>query len=68
MAVITSAAIGLATAGMAIYQGQQAKKDAKKALEALETPSTDNAYEGIQISTAGTELRREENQSDLRGG
>lgn len=60
MAAITTAAIGLATAGYSIYSGEKQKSDAKKAMENLEVPELKNPYESMRVSTAGSDLIREE--------
>lgn len=62
MAAITSASIGLATAGASIYQGAEQKKKAKAELNAYERQELNNAFENVEISTVGTDLMREEAQ------
>lgn len=61
MAAITSAVISGATAGYSIFNGERQKKEAKKALNALEVPVLENVYEDLPISTQGSDLLREEN-------
>lgn len=74
-AAITTAAIGVASAGYSIYSGEKQKSDAKKAMENLEVPELENPYEDMRISTMGSDLLREEGQrrtatiiDGLRGG
>lgn len=62
MAAITSASIGLATAGYSIYQGEQQKKKAKAELNAYERQELSNAFESVEIPTTGVDLMREESQ------
>lgn len=66
MALGTSAAITAGT-GAAMGLGQTisglfGKKKYQDALDNLEVPELTNAFEGIQISTEGSDLMREENQ------
>lgn len=62
MAAITTAAVGVASSAYTIANAEKQKKDAKKALEGLDVPELDNAFEGISISTEGSDIMREENQ------
>jgi len=62
MTAITSASLGLATAGASIYQGAEQKKKAKSELNAYEKQELNNAFENVKISTVGTDLMREEAQ------
>ena len=62
MAAITTAAIGAATALYSVADGISQKTKAKKALENLNTPEYENASENIQVSTAGSDLIKEEGQ------
>lgn len=60
MAAITSAAVNAGVAGYQIYQGEQAKKKAKAAMNEYERADLENAFEDMQISTVGSDLMREE--------
>lgn len=66
MALGTAAAITTGIGGaMGIGQtisGILGKNKAQKALDNLEVPELNNAFEGISISTEGSDLMREENQ------
>lgn len=66
MALGTAAAITAGVSGaMGIGQtisGIIGKNKAQKALDNLEVPELTNAFEGIEISTEGSDLMREENQ------
>lgn len=75
MAAITTAAIGVATAAYTVYNAEEQKADAKKAMENLEVPELENPYENMRVSTMGSDLLREEGQrrtasviDGLRGG
>lgn len=60
MAAITSAAVSAGVAGYQIYQGEQAKKKAKAAMNEYERADLENAFEDMQVSTLGSDLMREE--------
>jgi hypothetical protein len=63
MAVITGAAIAAGTAAYSISQSVKAakeKKAAARAIDAQKAPELTNAGEGLQVSTLGSDLRREE--------
>lgn len=63
MAVGTAAAmmgVGLATSGYSIFKGAKQNREAKNALNNLETPELTNVYENLPISTLGSNLMREE--------
>lgn len=64
MAAITTVALSAAAAGYQVYQGQQQKKQAQKALNDYDRQDLDtsNPYENMPISTVGSDLLREENQ------
>jgi len=64
MAAITTVALSAAAAGYQVYQGQQQKKKAQKALNDYDRQDLDNSnpYENMPISTVGSDLLREENQ------
>jgi hypothetical protein len=64
MAAITTVAISAAAAGYAVYQGEQKKRQAQKALENYNRQdlTKSNAFEDIPISTVGSDLMREESQ------
>lgn len=51
---------GLAMSGYQMYQGQKNKKAAERAMRNYERQDLVNPYEDMQISTAGTDLMREE--------
>jgi len=63
-AAITTVALSAAAAGYQVYQGQQQKKQAQKALNDYDRQDLDtsNPYENMPISTVGSDLLREENQ------
>lgn len=62
MAAATSLAIaGLGMSAIQIGKGISDTNKAKNALDNLEVPDLDNAFEDIQISTIGSDLMREEN-------
>lgn len=63
MAVITGAAIAAGTAAYSISQSVKAakeKKAAARAIDAQKAPELTNAGEGLQVSTLGSDLQREE--------
>lgn len=60
MAAITTAAVGVASAGYKIYQGAQTKKKGEQAYNNFERQDLVNPYENIQISTVGSDAMREE--------
>jgi hypothetical protein len=63
MAAVTSAAIGAAGAAYSISQGIKAGKEKRAAARAIEnqkSPELVNAGEGLQVSTQGADLQREE--------
>lgn len=64
MAAITTVALSAAAAGYQVYQGQQQKRKAEKALQDYNRQDLDksNPYEAIPISTVGSDIMREENQ------
>ena len=75
MSGITTAAIGAATSLYSVGSGIKQKMDAKEALANLKTPEYQNPSEKIKISTAGSDLIREEGQrtqanilNSLQGG
>ncbi len=57
-----SLAIGAATAGYSIYKGNKEKKEAEADLDSLEVPEIKNEFGDIPISTAGSDILREESQ------
>jgi hypothetical protein len=61
-AAVTTTALAVGMAGYQIYQGEKQKKDAKRALKNYERQDLDNAFEEVQISTAGSDYLREESQ------
>jgi len=55
--------LGLATAGIGLYQtikGSKEKRDAEKALEAYQRQQLQNQAENLRVSTLGADLQREE--------
>lgn len=65
MAAITTAAIGAAAAGYAVYSGEKAKRQAEKKQREYERQSLEpesSPYNNIQISSVGSDALREENQ------
>ncbi len=55
--------LGLATAGIGLYQtiaGSKEKRDAAKALEAYQRQQLTNQAENLRVSTLGADLQREE--------
>jgi len=55
--------LGLATAGIGLYQtikGSKEKRDAQKALEAYQRQQLTNQAENLRVSTLGANLQREE--------
>ncbi len=60
MAAITTAAIGVASAGYQIYQGEKGKADAKRGLNNHVPQETPNNHANIGVSTYGSDLMREE--------
>lgn len=63
MAVITGAAIAAGTAAYSISQSVKAAKEKKAAARAINeqvAPELTNAGEGLQVSTLGSDLQREE--------
>jgi len=55
--------LGLATAGIGLYntiQGAKEKNNAQKALEAYQRQVLDNKAENLRVSTLGSDLKREE--------
>lgn len=60
MAAVTTAVIGVAASGYQIYNAQEQKKEAKKALNEHKPQDLANNHEKIRLSTSGTDLMREE--------
>lgn len=67
MAAITTAAIGVATAGASLYmsarqakKGSDQAKEAKEALDNYKRQKLENPYEGMKVSAMGSDLAREE--------
>ena len=60
MAAITTAAIGVLGAGYQVYKGAKDAKDAKNALNNYQRQEFNNTAEGLQVSTLGADLQREE--------
>jgi hypothetical protein len=61
MGVMTSiAAVGAIAAGVQAIQGAKQKREAKQALENYNRQDLENVSEGLQVSTLGADLQREE--------
>ena len=60
MAAITTAAIGVLGAGYQVYKGANDAKDAKNALNNYQRQEFNNVAEGLQVSTLGADLQKEE--------
>ena len=60
MAAITSAAVAVAGGAYQAISSAKQAKDAKDALNNLKVPELKNVYEGLQVSTMGADLQREE--------
>lgn len=60
MAAITTASIGILGAGYQAYKGAKDAKDAKNALNNYQRQDFSNIAEGLQVSTLGADLQREE--------
>lgn len=58
---VTSAVIGVASAGYQIYNAEKQKSDAKKAINNFQRQDLDNPYKDIQISTVKSEQQTEAN-------
>jgi len=62
-AAITSAALAVGMAGYQVYNAEQQKSEAKKAIESFESQDTPNPFENVGISTRGAEMQTEAAQS-----
>lgn len=60
MAAITSAAVAVAGGAYQAISSAKQARDAKDALENLKIPEAKNIAEGLQVSTLGADLQREE--------
>lgn len=60
MAAITTAAVGVASAGYQIYEGAKQNKEARKGIKDHKPLDTPNNHENIAVSTYGSDLMREE--------
>ena len=60
MAAITSAAVAVAGGAYQAISSAKQARDAKDALENLKIPEPVNIAEGLQVSTLGSDLQREE--------
>lgn len=60
MAAITTTAIGVLGAGYQIYKGEKDARDAKNALDNYQRQEFNNVAEGMQVSTLGADLQKEE--------
>jgi uncharacterized phage infection (PIP) family protein YhgE len=60
MAAITSAAVAVAGGAYQAISSAKQARDAKDALNNLKTPELTNVAEGLQVSTLGSDLQREE--------
>lgn len=60
MAAITSAAVAVAGGAYQAISSAKQARDAKDALNELKTPELTNVAEGLQVSTLGANLQREE--------
>jgi hypothetical protein len=63
MAAISSIALSAAVAGYQVYNAEQQKSEAKKAIESFESQDTPNPFENVGISTRGAEMQTEAAQS-----
>lgn len=71
MAAVTGAIIGGTTALAGAYQaieGAKQSREAKNALENLPIPQLENVYEGLQVSTLGADIQREEGARQFSTG
>lgn len=59
-AQIASAGVGLVGSAYQMFQGAKEKKEAQKDLNEFEFQELENAYDGIEISTMGSDLITEE--------
>src|SRR5690606_41464525 len=62
-AAITSAVIGVGVSAYTVYNDEQQKSEAKKAISEFESQDLPNPYENVQISTRGAEMQTEAAQS-----
>lgn len=60
MAAITSAAVAVAGGAYQAISSAKQARDAKDALENLKIPEAKNVAEGLQVSTLGADLQKEE--------
>lgn len=65
MAVTTSAAIAVGTAGYQIFSAEKQKADAKKAIKNFRRQDLDNPFKNIQISTLKADQQTEANLSNV---
>lgn len=55
-----SAGLGLIGGAAKFFEGRRMQRDAQRAIDAFEWQDLQNPYEGLQVSTLGADLQREE--------
>jgi len=62
-AAITSAVIGVGVSAYTVYNAEQQKSEAKKAISEFESQDLPNPYENVQVSTMGADMQTDAAQS-----